>query len=441
MGTLLGVSASITATTATATASGIVLGVGGDTTGTITFTAPALLPLPPVAGARFLADLAVTGTLTSSARIDTTSTGKTSLAAVNATGAASFTAGTGMVALLPITTGGDLTLGGSVTAGGDLTASGTSIVLGAPAVSGTIAGGLATVALTATASSITAVGPTAITANSADGSAAKNITLTAFTGIGDTTNPEFIALAGTPLHPAAAIVSVGLGSGLHLGAVTASSLTSSGSALTTTGAITLGATNVISDLEISTTGSVAIDSASSGGSVAIAGSAVTLPGNVSAGTDYSISGSTVSVGGVGTTQTAVGNVLVASTGALAAAGTLTADSGGAGGKKLVLDAGGAITLVTGVTAGANLVGGPARQSDVLVRTGGDVTLGDISARQFSGATKALIPSGTVADYTATPSFTTGQRHHAGCGHDDAVQHYRVDRGSRRRRRHGRQRLE
>lgn len=403
MATLLGVSGNLTATTATATDHGIVIAVGHDapidSAHSISFTAPTD-PLLPTDGAQFRAGLSVSGTLASIGRIDTVSTGAAAIGPVMAGGGASFAAGTSSA-------GGGLTLGGSISAGGDLTASGTSLVLGTAAVSGTIAA-TGNIALTATGiltGAITAAGPTAITANSGDAAPAKTVTLTAPASIGDATNPEYISIAGTTNHPAAAVVTIGIGADLHLGAVTASSLTSTGPALTTTGAITLGATKVTTDLQVSTTGNVAIDSASSGGAIAVAGAAVTLAGNVSAGTDYTITGSTVSVGGAGTTQTAVGNILVQSSGALAAAGTLTADSGGAGGDKLVLDAGGAITLVTGVTTGANLTAGPARQSDVLVRTGGDVTLGDISARQFSGATKVPL-MGTVADYTATPSFTT-----------------------------------
>ncbi len=116
-GVLLSVPASITAMTATAADNGIVLAVGGDTSGTVSFAAPALGP-PVVIGAQFAAGLAVGGSLTSSGRIDATSTGTATLAQVTATGVASFTAA------------GRLTLAGDVAADGGLAGVGGDLVLG-----------------------------------------------------------------------------------------------------------------------------------------------------------------------------------------------------------------------------------------------------------------------------------------------------------------------
>jgi filamentous hemagglutinin family protein len=530
VGTLLNVTGDLNATTATATSNGIVIAVGRDVpTAGVSFTTAD----PPVN----VPGLSVTGTLTSSARIDTVSNGATDIAAATSTGGSARFASDAA-----------LTLGGNISTAGDLTGSGTSVVLGATGFSRTFAAG-GQVAVTATTGSITAAGLSGITSNKTATAAvgAGDITLSAATAIGDTTNPRFIGVTGgTTTDRRAVNVAVGAGSDLHLGTVAASSLLTVGDptgTLTTTGAITLGATAVTNDLKIGTTGTVGIASGSSTGNIAISGSALTLGidaatrsltagptgtldltasgggasaittlgdfslsggravtlqsaagvganisqdgslaitgskifvGNIAsnpagtlagngdvtltanglattdslvAGTvvaqgkvaasssagavtlagatsgtvgatthdvtvtaaglatvagavtstgKYTVTGGGVSLGGV---QAAAGNVLIKSTSSdIATTGSLTADSGGAGGRLLVLDSAAAIS------GGGNLASGSGRESDILIATAGDITLGTIDARSLAGAATIASPA-AATDYSAVVANT------------------------------------
>ena len=371
--TLLNVTGNLTSSaTATASDHGIVIAIGHDapidannSANTISFTAPTD-PVTPTDGAQFRADLTVSGALQSSGRVDTISTGRTTVGAVTAMGGVSLLAGTGSVGGMALTTGGDLTLGDNVSAGGDLTASGTSIVLGGGTLSAT-----GNIGLTATGTSITATAPTTLTANPA-GTTPSTITLSAAGDIGDVTNPGYISITGATINPAL-IVNGGTASTMYLGAVTGASLTSTtGAPLSIAGATTIpGTTMVANDLTIGTTADVATGAVTAGGNIAI-------------------SGATVGTGFLG----AQGAVTATASGALTVAGATSGSAGGAGHDIALTANGGRLTVTGDVTSTGALTG-----------TGTDVLLGTAGETHTLSAAGAVTLQSTTGDMTANGTLT------------------------------------
>nr|WP_295658888.1 hypothetical protein [Polymorphobacter sp.] len=378
VGALLNVTGDLTATTATATNQGIVIAIGRnapiDATNAITFT-PAGAGPPVIAGAQFVGGLAVTGALTSSARIDTAVSGATSIAVVAATGGASFVSG------------GALAFTGNISAGGGLTGAGTSIVLGVDGAAHSFVSTGAAVGLTASGGAITALGDYTISGSGA-------VTLETSPGIAANFSQDgSLAITGSTIfvgniasNPAATLVGTGdvvltATSALNAGTVVAQGAVTASSAA---GAVTLG-------------GATSGSASATGHAVTVtAGGAATVSGAVASTGNYTVNGGSVSLGG---TQAAAGDVLVKSTtGDIATTGSLTADSGGAGGHVLVLDSAAAIS------GGGSLAGGPARQSDILIAVAGDTTLGTIGARSLASAASITNP-GSASVYTATTADT------------------------------------
>ncbi len=115
-----------------------------------------------------------------------------------------------------------------------------------------------------------------------------------------------------------------------------------------------------------------------------------------------MTGASVVLGG---TQSAGGNVLVQSTaGGIDTTGAaLTADSGDAGGKKLVLDSG-----TADLTGSGSLTAGPAKLgSDVLLATTGDIVLGAVTANALAGAASVAMPTAGKYTPTAADTLATG----------------------------------
>ena len=388
MASLLGVGGNLTATTVSATDHGIVIAAGANTPidgagHSISFTPVAT---PAVVG--------VTGILASSGRVDAAATDALTIGAVNATGAASFTSGTA------------LAFEGDVSAGG-LTGSGATISLGADGAAHHLmtTGTLAPLTLTAStggAAAITAHGDYSINATGPvvlqqSPGVAANVTLDDSLSItGSNVAIGNVALAAT--LPAAA------GSGNVV-------LAANGTA--STDAVVAGTVAARSGITAtSATGAVTLAGATSGAGVGMAATPqdivvtaarrATVSGAVTSTGNYTVTGGDVSLGGAGIAQSAAGDVLVrALTGDLVGGGTVTADSGSAGGHLLVLDAGAGMINAPSL----NLLAGTT--SDVYLSTSSDLSLGTINARQFASASLSMTPHSPVraSDYAPVAADT------------------------------------
>ncbi len=435
---LLNVGGSITATTVTPTDEGIVLAAGGDSSGTVTFAAPD--PGPPVVpGAQFRAGINVTGTLGSGGgRLDATATGRLTLAADVTSGSVLTGTGTDLVlgaatethtiaaakGLTLRSTTGDIAASGTlaIKSATDDGGSGTLIIDSAGAISG---GASLTGGTTAhpTAIGIRLGAPTqALALGAVTGSAFGSVDYvtaghpeSGYGAIGSLATQGDITTGAVKVGSAIGIASTGgniVTGALTSGGAVAVSASGTGKSATVAGATATGAAN---DVTLSADGALDVTGAVGSGRdvVATSNALATVAGTVTAGRNYTVFGTAatagataVSVGGSGITQAAAGDILIrGTTGAVSAAGTLTADSGGAGGHRLVLDAGGALG------GGAVLNGGAAGQSDVLLVSGGDIALGAVTANQFAGATLIAVPTGAVSDYVptlagATPTLVT-----------------------------------
>ena len=400
MASLLGVGGNLNATTATATDHGIVIAVGRDASidgagNSITFT-PAAIPADPLnPGARFKAGVdAGTGTLTSTGRIDVVAGDLVRIGTATATGVATFTAEAGLSLVGNVSGGGIAGVGTGVTLGIDgathsLTATGT----GAP-ITLTASGGGAAAITTLGNVSITAPGPVVLQQSA--GTAA------------NVTQDDSLAITGSSVSLGNVAVAGSLPTAVGSGDVV---LTANGAA--TTDALVGGTIAARSGVVASSlTGAVTLAGATSGTGVAgvpsthdvTVGAArtATVSGAVTSTGNYTVTGGDVSLGGGGVTQAAAGDVLIhALTGDLGGAGTLIADSAGAGGHVLVL----AADVGTINAPSLNVAGGT--KSDVLVATTSDLALGTVGARQFASAMIGSSPHTPLraSDYTPAVADT------------------------------------
>ncbi|MEH3106792.1 MAG: filamentous hemagglutinin N-terminal domain-containing protein [Sphingomonas fennica] len=325
-----------------------------------------------------------------------------------------------------ITAGLAATIGGAVTARGDYVASGTSVTLGTTGAT-VVQTAARSIDLTATAGDIVSRGTLSLTANDrAAGRAAGfdgSIYLDAVNG--------GIGLASASLSAASHSVRIrkATASTINIGTVDAVALNrlpnatravDVGTVANFDTAVTLG-TATLSAMTLTVAGAIDIDAldtagaatlaTSAGGAIRLgklttgATSAVTAAGSaairrdVSATGTLTVRGADVTLGTAGTpfTQSATDGLTVTAT-----AGRIV----GLAGLRLQSGAGGTLTLETnGTSAGATdgdidfalgstLAGGPARQSDVLIRTRGatnSVRLGDVSAARLLGADGGAAP--------------------------------------------------
>ena len=166
-------------------------------------------------------------------------------------------------------------------------------------------------------------------------------------------------------------------------------------------ATTLAASGNVSDVRVSTPGSVTLGGISAGRDIrigdAVAVGAATISGAVAAAGDYVVNGGTVNLGsGVPVTQQARGAVTITggAGGVTGASGlTLAANSNGNGRSALTLQidpasAGGGPGGAINFAAATTLKGGSNRQSDVRIGSAdanGSVTLGNVQAAALQGA--------------------------------------------------------
>ena len=282
------------------------------------------------------------------------------------------------------------------TAAGDIIVGGTALIFGTTGVTTAVhSTGTGAIKLTASgggAAAVTTLGQVSFIAPGA-------ITFEQSAGVaGDVTQTDTFQALGSR-------VSVG-----NIASVPSATLTGNGAVnLTASGA---GATDNVVAGTVTARGNVF--ASSSAGAVTLAGATsgtagatthdvtvtaarlATVSGAVTSTRNYTVTGGSVSLGG---SQAAAGDVLVKSTtGDIGVTGSLTADSGGAGGRLLVLDSAAAIS------GGGNLASGTARESDILIATAGDITLGTIDARSLAGAATVASPA-AATDYSAVVANT------------------------------------
>ncbi|MEG3088576.1 two-partner secretion domain-containing protein [Sphingomonas sp. PB4P5] len=154
--------------------------------------------------------------------------------------------------------------------------------------------------------------------------------------------------------------------------------------LTSAGALTATSVRGGGGVRATAAGNLAIGGLVDGGNgnvvITATGGSARLTGGVSARGDYRVTGQSVILGG---TQTANGAVaIIATAGGLTGQSglVLTANGDGAGSEAMTLETVGGDLVLAGNSV---LNGGPAQQSNVVLRSGGGLTLGSVDARSLT----------------------------------------------------------
>uniref|UniRef100_UPI0012E0FFAC beta strand repeat-containing protein n=1 Tax=Sandarakinorhabdus oryzae TaxID=2675220 RepID=UPI0012E0FFAC len=366
---LLNVTGTITATHAVATEKGIVLRAGTPDAGG---QVPIAMPAAPADNA--VNDIAMSGTLTAS-------------------GSSIDVAGNRAVGVNGLTSGGNVTVTGGSGAGSNVSI-GAGGITAARAISVTAANG-----------NISTAGGT-LRSNSGDADfdagTARGITLTASGSIGTQgSGPALITGVTAPAGKLNDVsVTVGNGSAVNLGAITARNLTIDSVSPGAASDIRLGNVSITSGLTLSNAGLITTGSLVTGGSVALTATGALTTGSIdnSAGT-VTLAGSSVSVTdanslSIVSATASNGAVLLNATTGLTASGDITAKGGGVtlSGTSLSLAGVGATGNIIMTTAGA------VTATDVRAR--GGITINDGAASGPTGVTADRIEAnGNITIFT------------------------------------------